>query len=68
MFYGIKSLEEIFVYQSTLDILWPLLYQQLWLARLSKPGEKDRQRPDNGNMKYDIRGPRNAKEAAQFDR
>ena len=35
---------------------------------MKKTGGKDRKRPNNINMKYGIRVPRNAKEATQFDR
>ena len=34
---------------------------------MKKPGVKDRHLPDNGNMQYRRRVPRNAKEASQFD-
>ena len=60
---GNNYLEEIFGSQATLYILRPLKYQQLFLDRLKKPGGKDWQQPNNGNMKYGIGVPRNVKEA-----
>ena len=55
--------EEAFGYQVTLDMMWPLIFQRLLLARPKKPGRKDRRRPNNGNLKYGIRVPRNVNKA-----
>ena len=44
-----------------------LRYQILYLVILKKPGGKDWQRSNNGNIKYGIRVPRNTKEASHFD-
>ena len=57
---GINYLEDIFVSQATLSMLQPLRYKQLFLTRLKKIGGKYRRPPNNGNIKYDIRVPRNA--------
>ena len=51
---GNNYLEEIFGSQATLSILCTIRYQQLRLEILKKPGGKDRQRPNNGYMKYGI--------------
>ena len=64
---GNNYLEELFGSQVTMFMLWLLRYQQLLLARLKKPGGKDRHAPNNSRMKYGIIVPRNDKEAAQFD-
>ena len=63
-----NSLEDIFGYQSALSILWPLRYNRLCLARLNKSSGKYWLHPNNGNIKYGIIVPRNAKESAQFDK
>ena len=63
---GKDSLEVIFGSQVTVFMLRPLRYHQLRLARLKKPGGKDRRAPNDGGMKYGIRVPRNTKEATQF--
>ena len=64
---GNDSLDEVFGYQVNMSILRPLLYHQLRLARLEKPGGKDRSVPNNSGLKYGIRVLMNAKEATQFD-
>ena len=65
---GIDYLEEIFGYHEILDMMWSLRYQKIFLAITKKPGGKYWQLPNNRNIKYVIRVPRNAKEAAQFDK
>ena len=49
-------------------MLRTIRYWQICLVILKKPGGNYRQRPNNGNMKYVIRVPRNAWEASKFDR
>ena len=65
---GTNYLEYILRSQSNLYMLRPLRYHQIFLAILKKPSGKYWRCPNNGNMKYSIRVPRNAKEAAQFDK
>ena len=50
-----------------MSMLRPLRYHRLRLEILNKPGGKDRRAPNNSGLKYGIRFPGNAKEAAQFD-
>ena len=64
---GSDSLEEVFGSQVTIAILRPLRFHRLCRSILKKPGGKDRRSPNNYVMKYDIRVPRNVKEAAQFN-
>ena len=66
--FGKDLLEYIFGSQVTIAMLRPLSFHKLWLARLKKPGGKDRRSPNNSGLKYGIRVSRNAKEAIQFDR
>ena len=61
-------IEDIFGSQGTLSMMWPLRYHRLRLARLKKPGGKYQLAPNNGGMKYGIRVPRSANEAAQFNK
>ena len=63
----INSLEEVFGSQVILAILRQLSFQRICLAVLKKTGGEDQRHTNNGNMKYDIRLPSNAKEATQFD-
>ena len=65
---GNDSLEEFFGYQVTIAMLQPLSFHCICLVRLKKPGGKDLSAPNNSGMKYGIRIPINAKEAAQFDK
>ena len=60
---GKDSLEVIFGSQVTVFMLRPLRYHQLRLARLEKPGGKDRRAPNNSGLEYGIKVPSNAKEA-----
>ena len=60
-------LEEVFESQVTMSMLQPLKYHRLCLVRLKKPGRKDWRAPNKSGLKYGIRVPRNAKEAARFD-
>ena len=64
---GKDSLEEVFISQLTMSMLLPLRYYRLRLARMNKIGGRDRRAPNNSGLKYSIKVPRNAKEAAQFD-
>ena len=64
---GNDSLEEVSGYQVTISMLRPLMYHRLCLAILKKSGGKERRAPNKSGLKYDIRVPRNAKEADQFD-
>ena len=64
---GNDYIDDVFGYQVTMSIMHPLSYHRLRLARLKKPIGKDRRDTNNGGLKYGIRVPRNAKEAAQFD-
>ena len=65
---GKDSLEEIFGSQVTLDMMRPLRFHRLRLARLKKPSGIDRRSDNTSGLKYVIRVPRNANEAIQFDR
>ena len=66
--FGKDLLEKIFVSQVTIAMLPPRRFHRLCIARLKKPGGRDRRSPNNYGLKYGIRVPRNAKEAIQFDR
>ena len=50
-----------------MSMLRPLRYYRLCLAILKKYSGKDWRAPNNGGLKYGIRVPRNAKEAAQLE-
>ena len=56
------------VRELTLTIIFPLRFQILCLAIMKKSDGKDWRRTNIGNLKYEIRVPRKAKESAQFDK
>ena len=60
-------MEEVFRSKVIMSMQRPLSYHQIRLARTKKPSGKDWRAPNNGGLKYDIRVPRNAKDATQFD-
>ena len=66
--FGNDLLEHIFGYQATLAMLRPIRFHRICRMRLKKPGGKDMCSPNNSGLKYGIRVPRNAKEAAQFNK
>ena len=65
---GTDSLDEVFGSLVTLDMLWPLRFRRLFHERLKKSSGANKRRPNNGNLKYGIRVPRNVKEVAQFNK
>ena len=65
---GKNSPEEVFGSQVTIAMLRPLKFHRLCQYSLKKPGVKDKRAPNNSGTNYDIRVPRNAKEAAKFDK
>ena len=65
---GNDSLEEVFGYQVTIAMIFTLRFHRILRARLNKPGGNYQRAPNNYGMKYGIRIPRNAKDAAHFDK